>query len=400
MFPKDTGRRWAWAGLLALATSVPLAGCRGAPEQLQVSPTRAYVDARAALLVSADDPDPRVRTNAIEALAATEGLRAGGVYMQSLRDDRLPVVAAAAMAVGETRYEPARPVLEAMAADPRTPPKLMCSVIYALHRLGNDVYTQRLGGLLRDEDMFVRAEAARVMGKMGRPSAIGPLKALQRDDREAVVRLNVAEALALLGDEQSLGLLEAFTKSQMLEDRLIAVQALGKLRHMRAVTVLRRVGRDREQSPLVRVAAIGSLASLGERENKELVCWAARDPRGVLRSVLGRRAQIETRDAITLQTLAIGALEKMDNQLDVNTVYPLLRAERGPVKVASARAVLRLLRDYSPRGGELEAAATSAPAPAETADAPPEAEEPATQPIATTERPTPQPKLHSSDAKD
>ena len=398
MVPNGKGRGWAWVGLLALTASGTLAGCSKPPQELQISPTRAYVDAREALLNAAEDPDPRVRTNAVEALAATEGMRAGGRYLQALRDDRVPVVAAAAMAVGDVRYAPALPVLEAMAGDPRTPPKLMCSVIYALHRLGNDTCTGRLGDLLRHRDKFVRAEAARAMGKMGHASAVGPLKALQRDDLEVAVRLNVAEALALLGDERSLGLLEAFTKSQMVEDRLIAVQALGKLRHMRSIAVLRRVARDRGQSPLVRVAAIGSLASLGEMEGKEIACRAAQDPRGVLRSVLGTRAKIETRDVVTLQTLAIGALEKMDNQLDVNTIHPLVRGARGPVKVAAARAVLHLLRDYRPTGDRLQAA-TTAPAPAETAVAAPEAEQPTTQPIATV-RPSPKPKLHTSGGKD
>jgi len=396
MSRKDMGRKWAWAGLLALATGVPLAGCAGKPAELEVSPTRAYVDARVALETATEDRDPRVRANAIEALAATEGPRAGGRYMQALRDDRLPVVAAAAMAVGDTRYEPALGALEAIAADPHTPAKLMCSVIYALHRLGNDTYTDRLGALVRDHDKLVRAEAARVMGRMGVPSAVGPLKTLQRDDRDAVVRLNVAESLALLGDERSIGLLEAFTKSQMVEDRLVAVEALGRLRHARSITVLRRVARDRDQSPLVRVAASGALAGLGEQQNKGLVLRSAVDPRGVLRSVLGRNAQIEARDVVTLQTLAIGALEKMDDKLDVNTLQPTLLAAKGSVKVAAARAVLHLLRDDRPGSGELRAALPT-PEPAEAAA--PETPAPTSLP-AETVRPTPRPALHTSGAKD
>ena len=396
---------WAFVWLLTLTTSVMLAGCGSASRELQTPPTRAYVDARSVLLVSADDPDPRVRANAVEALVVTEGRNAGAVYVQALKDDRLPVVAAGAMAVGETRYAPAQPVLVALAEGDRTPPRLLPSVIYALHRLGNDQHTGRLGRLLRDRDKHVRAEAARVMGKIGDPSAIGPLKAVQRDDMEVMVRLNVAEALAMLGDERSIGQLEAFTKSQFMEDRLIAIQALGKLRHARSLAVLRRVARNNRQGPIARVAAIGELAGYGERTNTRLACDSARDPEHVLRRFYGKNARIENKDVVTLQTLAVHSLEQMGNELAVDIIHPLLTSTRGPVKVAAARATLRLLRAYCPKPTTGVAKALTPP----SADARKPATQPATQPATApsvaaaptpTTRPSVRPKLHSAGAKD
>ncbi|KKL83344.1 hypothetical protein LCGC14_1975710, partial [marine sediment metagenome] len=201
-------KRFARTGLWLTALTAVAAGsgCVRSSKQLQLDPTRAYVDARTVLRQAAEDPDPRVRTNALEALAVTEGAKAGAIYLQLLGDERLPVVSAAAMAVGECRYDKAMPMLLAYVKDERTSPKLKCSVIYALHRLGNDAFTGQFAELLQNKDKFVRAEAARIMGRMGEPSAIGPLKSLQRDDREVVVRLNVAEALAMLGDRANISL--------------------------------------------------------------------------------------------------------------------------------------------------------------------------------------------------
>jgi len=335
---------WIWLGGLAAA----LVGCHQQPKQLLVDPTRAYVDARAVLLQAAEDSDPQVRTNALEALAATEGHAAGAVYLQSLRDERLPVVSAGAMAIGETRYAPALATLRTLATEPRTPAKLKCVTLYALHRLGDDRHTGELAALLRDRDKFVRAEAARVMGKMGEPSAKGPLKALQRDDLEVVVRLNVAEALAALGDERSVGLLEAFTKSQFLEDRLIAVAALGRLRRARSVYALKRLLRDDKQDPLVRVAAAGSLGRLREPDGQDLALDALRDPEGVLRKARGANRAVRQHEITSLQTLAALAQENFGEKLVVDDLHPLLRSPRGAVRIAAARAILRLLRRYRP----------------------------------------------------
>jgi len=372
---------WMSAWLSGLAAAALLAGCQPviAP---RLSPTRAYVDARHALLAAAEDPDPRVRTHALEALAVTEGQAAGAVLLQSLRDDRTPVISAAAMAVGQCRYAPATPKLLELIEAPNMPPKLRCSLIYALHRLGNDKFTGELAQMLRHQDRFVRAEAARVMGKMGEPSAVGPLKSLQRNDREVVVRLNVAEALAVLGDDRSIGLLEAFTKSQFLEDRLIAVAAMGKLRHARAIYVLNALVADAKQDSMVRVAAAGSLAQLGEAAGRELVLEAIKDPEGVLRQARGETAVVRTTEVSGLQTLAVMSLEHMGGEDAVATIYPLLESKRGPVRVAAARAMLRLLKRYRPAAPDVTAP------PKESAAAP------------KVTQPPPQQELHSAGAKD
>ena len=147
-----------WACLCALSVSA-LIGCKSP----QADFTQDYQDAQAQLRLMAEEPDPQVRTKALEALAATEGREAGKLVMRGLHDEHVPVRFAAAMAIGDVRYEPARPLLLAMAKDSTTPPKLLCAVIYALHRIGDTTYTTELGRLLfNPDDKWVRATAPNV----------------------------------------------------------------------------------------------------------------------------------------------------------------------------------------------------------------------------------------------
>ena len=363
-----------------------LGGCRGVHTTMQIDPAQAYVDARSTLLQMVDDRDPRARTHALEALATTEGRSAGPAFKQALKDDRLPVLSAAAMAVGKTRYAPAKERLLELAARPDTPPKLKCALIYALYRLGDDRHTSELAVLLRDpDDKWVRAEAAKIMGMMGEPSAIGPLKSLQEDEHEVVVRLQAFEALALLDgdDERSVGMLEAYTKSMFMDDKIIAVEALGKLRHRRSMMVLRKLVGDGGQDLIVRVAAAGSLARLGDVRGYRMTLRAAMDPEAELKRARGRSGQIRPGEVTILQTRAVMALAHMRDMAAVDHLHPLLRSGGPAIRAATAQTILQLLRSYRPA-----ASVRTKPVPRLPAR-PPEEEKP----------PSPPP-LHTSGGKD
>lgn len=370
--------------LAALAAS--LGGCRRGYTAMQIDPAQAYVDARSTLLQMVDDSDPRARTHALEALAATEGASVGPAFKEALKDDRLPVLSAAAMAVGKTRYVPAKQRLLELAERPDAPAKLKCALIYALHRLGDDSHTSELAALLRDpEDKWVRAEAAKIMGMMSEPSAIGPLKSLQEDEHEVVVRLQVFEALALLDgdDERSVGMLEAYTKSYFMDDKIIAVEAMGKLRHRRAIMVLRKLVDDGGQELIVRVAAAGSLAQLGDVRGYAMTLRAAVDPEVELKRARGRAGPIRPGEVTILQTRAVMALAHMGKLPAVDHLHPLLHSGDPAIRAASAQTILQLLRSYRPKEqAGAKPKPKVAPKPAEKKKQPP------------------RPRLHTSGARD
>ncbi|MCK4624514.1 MAG: HEAT repeat domain-containing protein, partial [Phycisphaerae bacterium] len=185
-------------------------------------------------------------------------------------------------------------------------------------------------------------------GKMGEPSAKSPLKNLQSTDYDPVVQLQVVEALARLGDEHSIALLEAFTKSQYMEDRTIAVQSLGRLANARSAFILRLLMNDKKQEPSVRVAAAGSLARLGEQVKSSLPLKAAIDPEGVIRKFRGKGARILSKEIADLRVIAILSLGYVPEPLAADTLAPFLRSPEGAVRVAAGKTLLHLLQAYKP----------------------------------------------------
>jgi hypothetical protein len=273
-----------------------------------------------------------------------------------------------------------------MAEDKQAEPdrRVYCAVIYALHRLGNDQYTPALGELLFDPEAEVRASAAMAMGKMGEPSAVGPLKALLSDEQEDMVKLQVRESLAILGDTRSQHLLEAFTKRYFLDLRLASVSALLQAGSPRAGVVLKQMF-AREKSPRAKAAAAGALAQLGHIDEEAYgFCLRAVDsPRQVLREAFGPGREIADVEVASLQQLAALSLGDMRKDMAVSALHPLLESPNGTVRVAAALSILKLT------GGMPE---PESPAPAVQAEAPESPMSPTPPPM--------RPKLHISGPKD
>jgi len=337
-------RCWIWLVLVAGAWTF-LAGCSTKPPDFG----QAYLDARAKLLQAAEDPKPQVRTNALEALAATLGEEAGGLIVQSLQDEYAPVRFSAAMAAGDSLYAPAKPALVELAQDPGTPPKLMCAVVYALHRMGDQSYTTELGRLLlRHPDKWVRATAAMVMGRLGEESAAPLLRSLYDNEREVVVRLQVAESLGLLHDERYIGLLEGFTKTKYFEDRLTAIRGLGNLNYPRSMRVLAELLDNDQQDPIIRAAAAHGLAKLGDDSGYGFALKAATEPEKVLTRARGDEVEVRPDEVVKLKTMAILALGHMGRTDAIKQLHPMVFSEDGSVRVAACRAILQLLEDRRP----------------------------------------------------
>jgi hypothetical protein len=96
---------------------------------------------------------------------------------------------------------------------------------------------------------------------------------------------------------------------------------------------------------IIRVAAAGSLARLGElsKSSYELCVAAAGSPETLLKGT--RPAPI---DVYRLQERAAISLGWMNRPEAVESLHPLLRSPDGGVQVAAAMGILRLLSGYSP----------------------------------------------------
>ena len=337
-------------GAVAVAA---VAGCRlGSVKPIAVDPVKAYIDAKAELGQAAEDEDPFTRSHAMEALAQTLGAKAGGRFKQALNDEDPSVRFAAAMAIGDARYAPAKADLVRMAKLAGPDKRVYCAVIYALHNLGDANYTGDLARLLTEHrEPQVRSNAAMVMGKLGEPSAVGPMKMMLENEQSNLVKVNLVEALAMLGDLRHGRMLEAYTKGYDVGIRLVAIRSLGRSGSAQAVRVLLELLDRRNPAP-VRIVAAAELGKLKQADAQayDLCVRAAKDPQAVIREsstdwgfAVG---QVEVHSVQHLAAIALGWMRRREA---VNVLHPLLRSPHGQVRVAAAMSIIRILKETAPR---------------------------------------------------
>jgi len=218
--------------------------------------------------------------------------------------------------------------------------------------------------LLRHREKTVRANAAMILGRMGEPSAIQPLKDLWLDDRDKRVRVQVTEALALLGDQRSVALLETHTTRPFLDDQISAIQTRTKIHSPQAIRVLAELFKKRKvrAHPSVQIAALGALAEL---DNKTAAGYrycleALLSPELLMKEFYKEsgngQTEVSQDEAASVQTLAAMSLGQMGDEKAVGHLVPFLENADGTVRVAAAMSILKLLPGYDP------AAASQAPA--------------------------------------
>ena len=174
------------------------------------------------------DMDPRIRTNAIEVAATTGRTDIMPQVEQMLTDAFIPVRFAAALAVGDTKYSPAKNRLNQIlkASDENT----ALAVSYALYKLGDKTKFSIMTSQLANKDMNVRANAVLLLGKAGNKEAIGPLQlVMEAKDSDDKVRFEAAESLARLGDNSIYPKLWTMVLSINADIRVLGVLAMGAL---------------------------------------------------------------------------------------------------------------------------------------------------------------------------
>lgn len=345
---KSIGRIPGWVATALMAAWL-ISGCQGLAghrdSDVSVDPQLARVDAQTVLLQSINSSDPIIRTNAMEAVAHTLGAREGQVLLQGLNDPAVSVRYAAAMGVGDVIYRPAFARLVEIVKDPQSDQRVVGAAIYALHRLGDDSYTGQLAFLLHSELDEGRATAATVMGKMGEPSAMGPLRSMLTDEKSPAVRLALAEALARLGDARSAQMLESYAKQYFLDLRLAVIPTIGELRVPGAQRILTQLLNNTKNPVRVRVAAAGALGLLGVRDKigYQLVQSALENPDALLREFYGEKHTVTDVERSSLQQIAAVALGRMDDEQALTVLQPFLQEQDPAVRVAAAMATLQLL---------------------------------------------------------
>ncbi|GIK19251.1 MAG: HEAT repeat domain-containing protein [Leptolyngbya sp. PLA2] len=300
---------------MTIAATLILGGCGSSGRQAENPTTQPRTAARsdrasdpvritglreqaiATLTELSSDIDPQVRANVLEALVIAPA-RLEPIAAAGLRDSNEGVRAVAAMAVGKARLTRLASAVEPLLSDPS--PRVQTSAIYALRRLGREVDPTPLASFaLGDPRPSVRAHAVWALGELGDPSALPLLReAAARpmpragDAEVRLMRLQVAEAMLKLGDDEQLHPLHAalfVSRPEHLETAALAAQILGEVGNRSSIPDLRNLAvfrdeRGNQMPAEVRLAAVGALAKLGQTDGSFIAEEYAAHPSPLVRA--------------------------------------------------------------------------------------------------------------------
>ncbi|MBN1807226.1 MAG: HEAT repeat domain-containing protein [Sedimentisphaerales bacterium] len=278
------------------------------------------------------DPDPLVRTRAIEVVASTGQLKLMPQVQRLMQDQYVPVRFAATVAVGDTEYLPAKRSLNILLKDEDT--NVVIAAAYAMVKLGSSGHLQILRESIADSDQMVRANAVLLLGKTGDKGSLKLLwNTMQDRGSDDKVAYQAAEAIATLGDRKIYQKLWTMLISAYHDVRTMGVIAMGELKTPEAKNALVKMLDDDILE--VRLVAAGRLGLL-------------RDPVGepkvleVFEKNLTSEMELEAAERTNVLTaLAIGqiktpALKKfLPKMLQNNSKF---------VRIAAAKAVFQCLK--------------------------------------------------------
>ncbi len=287
------------------------------------------VHARQIILTGLADDDPQIRANAVEVVASIRATDLMPRVQRLLADQVAPVRFAAAVAVGDLAYAPAKDQVGPLLNDPN--PNVQLAAFYAISKLGQPELYQEICKAVASNDQTVRANAALLLGKSGNKDGIRFLYwTLQRDDSSAMVVLQAAESIAMLGDPRIYRKLWTGLISKYADDRVISARAMGALGTDEAKSAIITMLDD--PVPEVRLAAAEQLGKLGDFGGEAEVLAVFEKN---LTADMDAQGQQRTK---TLAALAIGEVAA---ERPAKYLPQLLQDPSKAVRLAAAKAVLR-----------------------------------------------------------
>jgi HEAT repeat protein len=263
-----------------------------AAERLATAPPERAEHARQTLLSLMDDPMGPVRQAATEALGALADPQTLQRVLEAWEDPDTSVRQTAVASTARIGGSRALQALHSGLDDGR--PEIRFQSAGALAHVGAEGAVERLLAVLEDTDEEVRSAAATALGELGEPRAADRLAAQLRDSSPTVVRA-AAFALAALGDGRGAGELRAALAQP--DWALDAAEALGRAGAREASEDLAALAHRRFAPLVVRAAAAGALARLGDRRGHRVLdevlrAWRA-DGRPYAVAVIGELGLVE-----------------------------------------------------------------------------------------------------------
>ena len=276
------------------------------------------------------DDDPRVRAKAIEVVSETRQIEFMPTVHWLMKDTSVPVVFNAILAVGQTRYHPAKGAVEQLLKDQDE--NIRIAAAYAMKRFGSSQSFGLLGKAIASKDQTTRANAAMLLGKSGDESALRPLYWAMRDENsDDKVRFQAAEAIAALGDERILqDRLWATVFSSYADDRIMGIRSMAALGSEKAKEIL--IIKLDDDVLRVRLVAAEQLGALGDATGEPEVL-------DVLTGNLTDR--LNERDLEHTKVLAALAIGQIGTESLTKFLPRLLQDKSKSVRIAAAKAVFQ-----------------------------------------------------------
>ncbi len=302
-------------------------------EQVKPLADRAFAYLRAAIQY---DYNPAVRVSAVEALKSVGGDRALPWIRSALLDGHAAVRFAGCMAVGELRDSLSIGTLRERLTDEDQ--SVRVAAVYALYRLGFAEHVAKLSTfLLNAEKPMVRRHAAMALGRLSDINSI-QLLARAMTDRDAGVRQQVLEALAMLGNAEAKQELVFMTNSGVGAEEVFAISALASTMDRRYIDTFRyklETGTHLE----TRLAAAKGLGMLGFDDGYDIAVRALKTSRPRINdpsdSPAGQILRVRQ-----LASLALGAIGRSDALAPLSKL--LNRSNDPRVQVSVAMAILEI----------------------------------------------------------
>jgi HEAT repeat protein len=275
------------------------------------------------------DNDPLVRVHAIEVVASTRQFNLMPIVSRLLQDQIMPVRFAAALAVGDLEYLPAKRSVSKLLKD--TDANVIVAAAYSMGKLGSVEYTKVLRQALQNDNQKVKANAALLLGKIGDKSSLESLwNTMQDKNSDDRVIYQSAESIAMLGDQRIYQKLWTMLISAHWDVRLMGARAMGKLGTTEAKNALIRMLDDDILE--VRLAAAEQLGLLNDPigETKVIEVFQKNLTAGL---DIGTRQRIKGLTALAIGQICTPALTKF--------LPDLLENESKLVRIAAAKAVLQ-----------------------------------------------------------
>ncbi len=279
--------------------------------------------------------DPVLRCHCLETLGAWNEIDTHPLIRRYLTDTVPAVRYSAAIACGDVRDYTARPILTNLLQDENISVKLAAG--YALEKMGDDRFGAWFDSVLFGSDEQFACQACLLLGKLGNTKSRMNSQAklwelLKKKNLIAPVRLQTAEALAMLKDEKVIENLLAYASSGYADDRMIAISGLSHLRHMpEAYAMLTVLAEDTQiEVQLAAIRALGNTAT-------------EKDIQTVLSGLEYISADNDPASTLRVRGLALLALGSLNRNEDSGRLYQAMLANDSYLRVIAARATVDYL---------------------------------------------------------